>query len=222
MRAVLGLVTVLFGTVPLVSGRAGAQQSWQPSSASAAAQAGAPPFGPVSGRQPLGAPGAVYPGTYYLRNRPGVGFYYASPGYPLNQAFTLPQPVAGGLFGMSAGGRQYLFWKSPSGYFYPWAHRAYYGMVPPVIVINQGVSSPAQPPLSVVFQDLSKYLNECQTNHKLSAADYEHLARRLKDLSGKEHSLRIAYEGRLDAGEEADLRRDLDMLGEEISRRVKE
>lgn len=171
------------------------------------------------GVRPFGAPGSVYPGTYYLRNQPG--FYYPNPAYPVYPTFGIPQAVPGGLFTMNAGGHQYVFWKAPSGYYYPWARRSYYGVAAPIIIFNQGVSTPSQPPLSTVLEDLGKFLEESNANNKLSQADYQHLARRLKDLVGKERSLRISYGGTLDADTEADLRKDVEMLGEEMSRRVR-
>lgn len=214
-RLVIGISAAMLVTVSPPATEA--QQRW----GTATGQTGAPPTGYATGQNmmaPFGAPGAVYPGTYYLRNQPG--FYYPNQGYPAYPSFGIPQAIPGGLFSMNAGGHQYVFWKAPSGYYYPWARRNFYGVAAPIIIFNQGVSTPAQPPLSTVFDDLGKFLEESKA--KMSQPDYEHLARRLNDLVRKERSLRISYGGTLEPGTEADLRRDVDMLGEEMSRRVRQ
>jgi len=216
-RLLVGLSAALSLTTALLPLATEAQQRW----GTATGQTGAPPTGYATGQgmmpaQPFGAPGAIYPGTYYLRNQPG--FYYPNPNFPVYPTFGVPQAMPGGLFSMNSGGRQFMFWKAPSGYYYPWARRNFYGVAAPIIIYNQGVSTPSQPPLSTVFDDLGKFLAEAKAGNKLSTADYDHLALRLKDLEGKERSLRIS--GTLDPDSEADLRKDLDMLGEEMSRRI--
>lgn len=89
-------------------------------------------------------------------------------------------------------------------------------------MINSGSSSPqpAQPPLSTIFSDTLKYLDEQKAAGKISEADFTHLKQRCLDLLSKERSLR--YEtGSLDATQEASIRSDVDALGAEIAQRVK-
>jgi len=180
----------------------------------------------VPGAVYQGSPALGYPQPYFLRNQPGAGFYNANPYYPAypvygGPVFGAPVPIGGGAFNISRGGVQYNFWRAPSGYYYPWFRPAGYGYLNQVIVVQQGVSQPAQPPLSTVFSDLRKFIDESKANGKLADADYEHLSRRLSDLSGKEGSLINSGGGTLDPDAEADLRRDLDQLGAEVSQRVK-
>ena len=178
--------------------------------------------------QPFGAPGAVgsgyripYPTPYYYGYPPSPGFYNPNPYAPAYPAFGVPQPLGGGGFSINSGGTQFRFWKSPSGYYYPWLNQSYYGYVPPVIIYEQGTSTAAQPPLSTIFSDLNKFLEESQEKGRLTEADYKHLAQRLKDLMGKEASLRNAGDGTLDSRDETEMRKELDLLSAEIAQRVK-
>lgn len=178
----------------------------------------------ASSIQPFGAPGAVGgpgmgTGIYYFPNQPRPGYYSPYPySYPV---YGIPQALPSGYFSINSGGRELNFWRAPSGFYYPWAYRHYVGFIPPVIVVQQGVSTPTLPPLSTVFEDLRKFLDESKSKSKLTQADYDHLNLRLKDLMGKEQSLKIAAGGTLEQGTETDLRKDLDALGAEISYRVK-
>jgi hypothetical protein len=222
MRLCSGLIVSLSLAALVCSSRALGQSDWYRTHGTATGQWGAPGAGAATGSRPFGAPGAVYPGTYHLRNQPGVGFFYPTPVMPGYPVYGLPQPVPGGLYGMTLGGQRYIFWKAPSGYYYPWAHRTYYGVIPPIVIINESTTTSAQPPLSTVFEDLNRFIEDSHEKNKLSQPDYEHLSRRLKDLKGKERSARINLDGQLDAGTEADIRKDLDALGEEVSRRVRD
>lgn len=176
--------------------------------------------------QPFGAPGAinrrwVYPNgsVYYPGYQAGFGYY--GPYQAACPIFGVPQPLGGSGFSITSGSTQFRFWKSPSGYYYPWLNQTYYGYVPPVIIYEQGTSTVAQPPLSTVFSDLTKFLEESKEKGRLTDADYRHLWQRLKDLMGKEASQKNANGGTLEAADEQNLRKDLDLLGAEIARLVK-
>ncbi|MBI4532697.1 MAG: hypothetical protein HY711_02025 [Candidatus Melainabacteria bacterium] len=178
----------------------------------------------ASGIQPFGAPGSVGgpgwgTGTYYFPYQSSYG--YPSPYASSYPVYGMPMALPNGYFSISGGGRQLNFWRAPSGFYYPWAYRPYLNYMPPVIVVQQGISTPTLPPLTTVFEDLRKFLDESKTKNKLIQTDYDHLNQRLKDLMGKEQSLKIATGGTLEQSTEADLRKDLDALGAEISYRVK-
>lgn len=201
-----------WGPAPGTKGTAAGTQTW-PGGA----------WGPAPGSQGQTAvPSPYYPGAYYLRNQPGVGYYSQSPfwgGYP---QFGLPQPVGGGYFSFQSGSTRFNLWKAPSGYYYPWANRGYYaGYVPPVVVVEQGSSIASKPPIMTVMMDLRKFLDEAKSNNRMSESDYNHLSQRLKDLAGKEGMLRNSAGGTLDPALEDDIRKDLDQLGSEIQYRIK-
>lgn len=187
---------------------------------------------PYGGYSPYGNPYAGSPyGSNPLYNPIGsygyspwvnrLGNPYAYNGVPIN-SFGAPVSMGNGFFGLTTNGRSLNFWKAPSGYYYPWTYGYGSSYTAPIVVINSGSSSPqpAQPPLSTIFSDTLKYLDEQKAAGKISEADFTHLKQRCLDLLSKERSLR--YEtGGLDATQEASIRSDVDALGAEIAQRVK-
>lgn len=151
------------------------------------------------------------------------GFYtppYLGVNYP---AFGVPQAVGGGFFRIPNGQAMLPMWQAPSGYYYPWAYRPrnfVYAYPLPILVIQNQNPEPALPPLSVVFTDMTKYLDENKKDKKITEYDYNGMIRRVKDLQSKERTLRIAAGGSLDPADEAQIRRDLDQVGSELSWRV--
>lgn len=178
--------------------------------------------------------GIVYPARVPYQNQPGYGYYapnaYA-PGYPAYgygaTGYGLPiygAPVqgAGGYFQFGRGtGRGAFYWKSPSGYYYPWGGAAAYGATAPIIIVQQGESKVAQPPISDMYKDIRAYLEEQNTKSKFLAEDYNHLSRRLRDIMQKESLLANRNGGSLDSVDEESIRKDLNMLSGDIARRVK-
>jgi hypothetical protein len=177
----------------------------------------------------FGTPGAnVQPGQgvvnpYYYQNLPGTGYYRGygfSPGYNWSGS-----PVAvvgsGGYFSFRGGPAAFRFWQAPSGYYYPW----YSGLAyqPQILVFQQGSQnpSPAQPPVTTVISDMRSFLDQSKSSGKLSEEDYSHLSRRLNDVQGKYYSDKINAGGSLDDGQEADVRKQIDMVGEELVHRLK-
>lgn len=177
-----------------------------------------------------------YPSTYNAYPAPrsywgsSPGFYNAYPnapnysGYPSQPGYVLPAPVpvAGGGFGIKLGGAQLNFWKSPSGYYYPWCQQPV-GYLPSttVIYMQEGSSKPADPPLSTMFSDMKKYLEESKQKNKLSDGSYNHLMLRLSDLEKMEQAARQDGDGALNSNDESDIRSKVNDLGLEISRSVK-
>jgi hypothetical protein len=173
----------------------------------------------------VGSPygGGYNPGYSGGYNNPWVNPYgnpYAYNGVPIN-SFGAPVSVGNGLFGMASNGHNFNFWKSPSGYYYPWTAGYGSNYTAPIVVINNGMSQPAQPPLSTVFSDTLKYLDEQKAAGKLAEPDFIHLKQRALDLLSKEKSLRSEGGGSLDPSQETSIRTDVDSLGGEIARRVK-
>jgi len=151
------------------------------------------------------------------------GFYtppYLGVNYP---AFGAPRAIGGSYYQVPSGQSMLPMWHAPSGYYYPWAFRPrnfVYAYPLPILVIQNQNPEPALPPLSVVFSDMTKYLDENKKDKKISEYDYTGMIRRVKDLQSKERTLRIAAGGTLDPADEAQIRRDLDLVGSELSWRV--
>jgi hypothetical protein len=187
------------------------------------------PFGNPYGR-PYGNPYAGSPfGSNPLYNPAGgyvnpwvnpYGNPYMYNGMPIN-SFGMPTPIGGGFFGMASNGRNFNFWKAPSGYYYPWSAGYGQSYTAPIVVINNGATQPAQPPLSTIFSDTLKYLDDQKAAGKLSEGDFTHLKQRTLDLLSKERDLRTQASGSLDQEQETSIRNDVDTLGGEIARRVK-
>lgn len=192
------------------------------------------PGQPATGSAPINPygyapmmPGQVYPpgqiinpyAPYqypYSYSNPGL---YRSPygsGYPI---IGLPQPVGGGYFGMKIGNTQLNMWKAPSGYYYPWLQRPIGFTYAPIVIVDQGQSTPSKPPLSTIFSDMNKFLDEAREKGKIADADYRHLKLRASDLQKRERSLRMNM-GTIDEATEDNLRRDVEKLGEEVAYRV--
>jgi len=160
------------------------------------------PYTPV--RQPIGSPYGYNPG---LINRAPVGYA---------PAYSVPQATAAGNYIINAN----QFWRSESGYYYPWVNNSAYGQIIYAPQANQAPTAQT-PPLSTVFADLLKYLDEKKTQGVISLSDYQHLRRRATDLQTKYFNLRTAAEGVIDEHDEAQMRRDVDELGAEVAKSVK-
>ncbi|CAM6006265.1 unnamed protein product [Sphagnum balticum] len=158
---------------------------------------------------------------YRERGYGGLGNYNSFGGYYPNLNVGVPSLINGNYYGLNYGGNLNNYYRSSSGYYYPWVGGTSYSSYP--IFYSQSVSaSPVAqlPPLSTMFADLNDYLDQEKKADKLSDTDYEHLKRRATDLLSKEKSL--AYEsGGLDTTQETDLRRDIEQLSAEVAERVK-
>ncbi len=165
-------------------------------------------------------PGGYYYGQYPYRNQPGYGYYTANPYAPYYPALGAPIAANGGYFRFNVGGFSGTYWKSPSGYYYPWGAGAVYANPAPIIVVQQGESQVAQPAIGDLLKDMSSYLEEMNNKQKLKADDYNHLARRIRDIRSLDSTFRSRNNGILDANDEEKLRKDCAMLSGDISRRV--
>lgn len=179
--------------------------------------------------------GITYPGSVGISpyaNQPGYGYYAPNPyapGYPAYAgggygypAWGAPVQGAGGYFQFGgASNRGAFYWKSPSGYYYPWGGAAYGAVNSPIIIVQQGQSTPTQPPVSDMFKDIRAYLEEQNGKSKFLAEDYNHLSRRLRDIMQKESLLANRNGGTLDSLDEETIRKDLNMLSADVARRVK-
>lgn len=163
-----------------------------------------------------------YPVTIAPVN-PIFGAPYGTAGYLPN-----PIPLGGGNFNFKIGGLNLNMWQAPSGYYYPYcpgrcAGYAGGGYVNTIYIPPNTQEPPVakQPPLSVQFSDTLKFLEDALKDSKLSQSDYDRLLRRTKDIQKKERSYRIAQGGVLDSEVEAEVRRDMDNLTNEITNRIK-
>ena len=167
-----------------------------------------------------GAYGSYYGGQYPYANQPGYGYYAANPYAPTYPALGTPVPVNGGLFRFNVGGFSGSYWKAPSGYYYPWGAGAVYSSPPPVIVVQQGSSQAAQPSITDMLKDMYSYVEDQNSKKKYKTDDYQHLARRIRDLQNLESTMRTRNGGVLDQNDEEKLRKDCAMLSGDMSRRV--
>ncbi|MBY0357065.1 MAG: hypothetical protein K2W82_03615 [Candidatus Obscuribacterales bacterium] len=144
-------------------------------------------------------------GMLPYQNQPGFGYYAPQVVPPLSL-------LRGGAY-----------WRSPSGYYYPWgASYGYMPVAPPVVVVQQGTTTaPAQPTVYEMIKDMSAFLEEQNKKGKFKPDDYAHLNRRLNDLRVKQSMLASRNGGTLDSVDEENFRKDLTMLSGDISRRVK-
>lgn len=159
-------------------------------------------------------------GQYPYANQPGYGYYNASPYLNSYPALGSPVPINGGFFRFNIGGFGGSYWRAPSGYYYPWGAGAVYATPAPIIMVNNGSSAVAQPPVTDLFKDMSSYIEDQNTKKKLKLDDYQHLTRRLHDLQSLESTMRTRNNGTLDPDDEENLRKDAAMLSGDISRRV--
>lgn len=180
---------------------------------------GNPYAGSPYGSNPLYNPAGGYGYNPWV-NR--YGSPYAYNGVPIS-SFGAPVSVGNGFFNLSSNGRNFNFWKAPSGYYYPWTAGYGSSYTAPIVILNNGSSAPqpSQPPLSTIFSDTLKYLDDQKAAGKISDADFTHLKQRALDLLSKERSLRNAAGGTLDQSQEQSIRGDVDSLGGEIAQRVK-
>jgi hypothetical protein len=164
-----------------------------------------------------------YANPYY---RPGVRPFYGTPQYPVYgapvygaPAYGAPVPSTGGYFRFGNFGG---YWRAPSGYYYPWMVRpgVAYG-AQPIVVVQQGATTASKPPISTMFSDIEKYLDESKEKSKVSVNDYTRLSRRLKDITRKYYSMHAAQGGSMNDSDDDNIRRDLDLLSAEIARSVK-
>ena len=158
-------------------------------------------------------------GQYPYANQPGYGYYGANRMAPAYPAYGTPVPLNGGLFKFNVGGFSGSYWKSPSGYYYPWGAGAYLAPAP-IIVVEQGVSQPAQPPVTDMLRDMSSYIEDQNGKKKFKPEDYQHLSRRVRDLTSLESTMRTRGGGTLDPSDEEKIRKDTAALSGDISRRI--
>ncbi len=182
------------------------------------------PYTPIPGQYPGGyygnGYGYGYGGQYPYANQSGYGYYGANAYAPAYPALGAPVALPGGNFRFNVGGFSGAYWRAPSGYYYPWGAGAVYTTPPPIINVVQGSSQPTQPAVTDMLKDMSAYIEEQNTKKKFKSDDYQHLARRVRDLQQEEASFRSRNNGTLDPTDEENLRKNCAMLSGDISRRV--
>lgn len=187
----------------------------------ASAQAAGGYYGGYSGYPRTNGSASPTYGQYPYANQPGYGYYAASPYGNSFPALGAPVPVNGGMFRFNVGGFSGSYWKSPSGYYYPWGAGAVYANPAPVIIVNQqGSSEVAQPTVTAMLTDMSSYIEDQNTKKKFKQDDYMHLSRRVRDLQNLESTMRTRNSGVLESNDEEKLRKDCAMLSGDISRRI--
>lgn len=170
------------------------------------------------------SPALAQSNPYHSKRTAGFGFsnpYRSSVNHP---TFGIPRDQGGGYFLVPSGGKVIPMWKAPSGYLYPWAPRpktfnADYSL--PVLVVPKatGAASPAAPPLSVIMNDLDKFIE--LNRSKLTPGEPEAMQKKVGDIKAKERRLRITGKGSLTSGDEAQIRRELSTLGNELALKLK-
>lgn len=136
--------------------------------------------------------------------------------------YGMPQFIGNGMYGINYGGAVNRYWRSPSGFYYPWAGGYNYTSYP-IFVMPPSNGAPSQtiPPVSTVVKDLDSYLEKAKANGKISAGDYQSLRQRASDLLSKQNSIKYEEGGSIDPENEAQIRSDLDELSAEVAHRVK-
>lgn len=172
-------------------------------------------------------PGAVVPGRGFLPYgsswHPTAGSaaanYYAGGIYPNpTMYYTPPAVVTGNYFRFGQAATGVTYWRSPTGYYYPWGG---YVANSPIIVVQEGQSQSTLPPISTILTDMEKYITEAKEKNKISEQDFISINRRIIDLRRKLSSMMRSAEGQLDPQDDTFFRRDLDTLSRDISLRVK-
>jgi hypothetical protein len=176
--------------------------------------------------------GAGYPSNFGFNtmrpgNMPFVPYQYGNNPYGSPYAYSnfgVPSPygVAGqGFYNIAVGGNNLRFWRSPSGYYYPWV-TPFTGYGSPIVYVPVAGQSAQQalPPISTVCADLLNYLDQQKEKGNISQGDYDHLKRRTTDLRNKDRDLRTASNGAIDPQDEAIMRKDIETLGAEVARRI--
>ena len=182
-------------------------------------------------------PAQMSPGTGYYEGGYEPGFsapnrYVVTPSYSpgaygnVYPQCSAPYTMPGGYFGIKIGNAAYNFWHSDSGYYYPWCKRPVgytllYGYGLPVLQYQQGYSTPTQPPLSTEMNDLAQFIGDEKAKGHLDDGDFRSLSLRLDDLRHMEESASSQDGGSLDPQTDADLRKQLQLLGDDVSRRIK-
>jgi hypothetical protein len=159
--------------------------------------------------------GATYGGyaTPYSYGSP-----YASP-YGMYGA---PMLIGGNNFGISIGGQNMNYWRSPSGFYYPWLNNPVSsGYTSNTILTVQGnATQPAKPPLSTMLSDMISYVDTQHESGKLADGDFTHIKRRALDLQSKLQALSSEQGGVLDPDSELQLRKDTEQLGADLAHRM--
>lgn len=162
-------------------------------------------------------------GQFGYYNNAGIGFYSANP--LLQQVPVYPAPVALGdnFYAFGSLSTRLGYWRSPSGYFYPWCPQVYlpgavYPPSSPIYVFEQGAISAARPPVGLIINDMRAFIEDAKSKRQLNQSAYEHLFNSLNNLTGRAAELAAKNGGQMDSTDETGIRRDLDLLGTEITR----
>jgi hypothetical protein len=115
-----------------------------------------------------------------------------------------------------------LFWRAPSGFYYPWSSGFAY-TDRPILVMPPNSSNPlrTQPAITTVIADLDSYLDNAKQEGKISDDNYQDLRQRARYLLKKEESMARLNDGVLDPDQEVELRKDVESLSSEVAYRVR-
>lgn len=212
---------LITGLMLCLAPAANAQFKIQQSNQSGGGFGGGVPFGGAVAPLPNSGP-YYYPGFgYSSRPLPGAGYGGLGYGSVYGMPIATPIPVGGAAGYFKFGNAAIQYWKAPSGYYYPWGMGAGYGVPNTTYVIQQGVTQAEKPPLSALFTDMQKYMDDNKDRGRISDADFNHIFRRLQDIRGKYDHDRAAGNGTADASDEEYARRQLELLGSELSMKIK-
>lgn len=169
--------------------------------------------------------GTYYPGFVpYNPYAPNTysPYGYNNPYVPYG-GYGIPTAQPNGLFQFRVGNVGLNMWRSPSGYYYPWAGlpQGYGYNQTTILYAPQATTAPQpqQPPISTLVKDMLTYLDEAKDKKKISDSDYQHLKRRVTDLQSRTSVLMNQAGGVLDPQDETSIRNDLNSVGSEITTR---
>jgi hypothetical protein len=179
-------------------------------------------LGPAPGVSSLTGIG-LSPGQFFYYNNPGVGFYSVNPFASQFPAAVAPIPLGSGFYSFAALGSRCGYWRSPSGYYYPWCPPVYlpgnvYTSTQDIYILNEGQLTSVKPPIAQVLSDLRNFIEDARSKNQLDQSNYEQFAAQLNDLTSRSAQLAQKNNGMLDSSDDALIRSQLDGLISEITR----
>jgi hypothetical protein len=179
------------------------------------------------GGVPLGTPGSVNPagavGQFGYYNNAGVGYYTANPMMPQYPVYPAPVALGENYFAFGGLSSRLGYWRAPSGYYYPWCPPVYlpgvvYPAAAPIYMMDQGAISAANPPVGLIINDMRLFIEDAKSKRQLDQSNYENIFNSLNEITARAADLGAKSGGKLNATDDTNIRRDLDVLAAQIAR----
>ncbi len=183
------------------------------------AASGTSPASGVSSRSGMG----LAPGQFFYYNNPGIGYYRTNPSSSVFPAYPSPINLGGGYFQLGGMSSRMGYWRSPSGYYYPWcppvfSATASYRPTSAIYMMEQGVPTVAQPSVVAIITDMREFIEDVQAKKQLDNSSCENLSRRLNAVSAQVSELSERNGGALPLSDDKAARHVLDLLSADLAR----